>query len=394
MPPAGNIGKDTTDDEFRALTDLPLFLGYTMSFFLQGVLCVQIFTYWLAFKNDRKYMKFAVWFVFVLEWTSTILASVAALRSLVSYGGLSQTYSYMLFKALSPLCGLVVLVVHIFYAIRIYMLEGPVLISGLILLFSICQCVMVNIAGFTSPLGVGEEVLNNVLVKVACITWLSFTAINDFLIAATLVIILTRASRHMLSVRTKTRVERGMMICVETGLITGLGALLELVFYFAFKQSFIHFILFYILPKLYSNCMLATLNARLAIPGRKFRGSGEWEWAHRVRSLVALEEKVASFTGSLGATQLVSQSSSESDDQEKRPTYGTDCDSISGCSECSGNIEAFWSTYSPMNKYSFAFHHVSPALSPSTLGFGSYKTAPATRLSCRSSCRSSVQKEM
>ncbi|KAK1229741.1 hypothetical protein PQX77_007185, partial [Marasmius sp. AFHP31] len=313
----GNIYDDTPDDVFRALTDLPLFLGYIMSFFLQGVLCVQVFTYYFAFKDDRKWMKYAVWSVFALEWASTIIASVAALRSIVSEGRLFDAVDYTLFKALSPLCGLVVLVVHTFYALRIYVVGGHKIISGLILVLSLGQCVMVNVAGFTSPLGVGMDVVNNVMVRVACITWLSFTAINDFLIAVTLVILLTRASRTMLTARAKSRVERGMMICVETGLITGLGALVELAFYFAFKQSFLHFILFYILPKLYSNCMLATLNARLALPGRTFRGSGEWEWAVRAQNLIGIEERVASLTGSLGVTRPLSSQSSESEDKEK-----------------------------------------------------------------------------
>ncbi|KAL0071230.1 Mediator of RNA polymerase II transcription subunit 6 [Marasmius tenuissimus] len=67
----------------------------------------------------------------------------------------------------------------------------------------------------------------------------------------------------------------------------------------------------------YSNCMLATLNARLALPGRTFRGSGEWEWAHRARTLIEIEERVASLTGSLGAARPLSSQSSESGDKEK-----------------------------------------------------------------------------
>ncbi|EEB95212.1 hypothetical protein MPER_05855, partial [Moniliophthora perniciosa FA553] len=40
----------------------------------------------------------------------------------------------------------------------------------------------------------------------------------------------------------------------------------------------IHFIMFYMLPKLYANCMMATLNSRLSVPGRSFRES-TIEWA-------------------------------------------------------------------------------------------------------------------
>ncbi|KAE9402718.1 hypothetical protein BT96DRAFT_816190, partial [Gymnopus androsaceus JB14] len=37
---------------------------------------------------------------------------------------------------------------------------------------------------------------------------------------------------------------------------------------------------FYTLPKLYANCLMATLNARLTVPGRGFReSSAEWESA-------------------------------------------------------------------------------------------------------------------
>ncbi|KAF9261728.1 hypothetical protein L218DRAFT_484632 [Marasmius fiardii PR-910] len=139
----------------------------------------------------------------------------------------------------------------------------------------------------------------------------------------------------------KTSIEK-LMICVETGLITGCAALVELIFFLAFRNSFLHFILFYMLPKLYSNALMATLNARLAIPGRKFRETGRWEWVQPE----PIKEKVP-FPMFAEMIHLP--------EDEKQETLSQRPSVSSSASECASTIEAFWSTYTPINKYSPAF---------------------------------------
>ncbi|KAL0569688.1 hypothetical protein V5O48_012275 [Marasmius crinis-equi] len=149
----GNIDENTSIEGFRALTDIPLFLGYIISFLLQGVLIVQVFAYCIAFKADRRVdvdtpILLLVWIVFILEWVSTIIATLAALESLAVDGRLADLTFGLLFKSLSPLCGLVVLAVHAFYSFRIYVVGAHIAIPIVIFTLSIVQCLMVIIAGF------------------------------------------------------------------------------------------------------------------------------------------------------------------------------------------------------------------------------------------------------
>ncbi|KAG7095636.1 hypothetical protein E1B28_006359 [Marasmius oreades] len=139
---------------------------------------------------------------------------------------------------------------------------------------------MVIMAGFEGNLIVpldGEPAEGPSIMVVCVVVWLASNLIADSLIALTLIILLSRASRMIPSA--KTRLEKIMMVCIETGLITGCAALTELIFFLAFRNSFLHLIFFFMLPKLYSNSMMATLNVRLAIPGRTFRENAQWDWA-------------------------------------------------------------------------------------------------------------------
>ncbi|KAF9261722.1 hypothetical protein L218DRAFT_484236 [Marasmius fiardii PR-910] len=122
----GNLGEDPSDEEIEELLDLPLFLAYIASFFFH------------LFKKDGKAIKFAVWFAFVLEWTSTIIATIAALMSIMQYV-LSDLASFPLFKARSPLCGLVILVVQSSYSYRIWTLGRRLTIPVIILLLSVMR---------------------------------------------------------------------------------------------------------------------------------------------------------------------------------------------------------------------------------------------------------------
>jgi len=81
-------------------------------------------------------------------------------------------------------------------------------------------------------------------------------------------------ARLPLRSRTATRVEKVMGTAIDTGMITAIAAIIELMFFLILPNSLVHFVIFYTLPKLYANCLMATLNARLTVPGRDFRESG------------------------------------------------------------------------------------------------------------------------
>lgn len=260
---AGNVDSHSSDATFEALTDLPFFLGYMSSYLLQGILFVQLFIYYVTFPKDARYIKIVVWATFFLECITSVLATVAALWSLVGQGYFFTVSSLPLFRAMAPLCGVVTLIVHCFYAWRIHVLRGPLMIPFIIFALTIAQCIAVIISG-TKLLGVGMDSYSHPQDLWPNIVWLGGSAICDFIIATSLIHLLRRATSHL--PRARTRLQTVMLVAVETGTITAFGALIELAFFIAFRNSFIHYIMFFMLPKLYANCMMATLNSRSLNP--------------------------------------------------------------------------------------------------------------------------------
>ncbi|KAG6374080.1 hypothetical protein JVT61DRAFT_4722 [Boletus reticuloceps] len=54
-------------------------------------------------------------------------------------------------------------------------------------------------------------------------------------------------------------------LTIETGLVTSVAALLELILGVVYEQSFYHIAVFFAISKLYANCLLASLNFRLVL---------------------------------------------------------------------------------------------------------------------------------
>jgi hypothetical protein len=101
--------------------------------------------------------------------------------------------------------------------------------------------------------------------------WLLGAAFCDIIIAISMVIILLRARNRSTVKATNTVIHRLIKLVVETGVITSWGAIMDATLFLAFKNNNLHFLVFYSLAKLYSNTMLATLNARGIIKGKHDR---------------------------------------------------------------------------------------------------------------------------
>ncbi|THV02235.1 hypothetical protein K435DRAFT_749762 [Dendrothele bispora CBS 962.96] len=259
---ARSLDPSSSPESFSALTDVPLFLGYIMSFMLQGILIVQIFIYYISFPMDPHYIKIIVAFVFLLECLWCFFATHAAGWSIIGFGDLFDLMNIWSFKALGPLCGLVELTVHGFYSWRIYQVKGHWCISIMVILLSILQCCAIFWSG-TQPYPVLIIPIKEQKTLEILSIWLISSALCDVIIAITLMIMLPRASRLLIKSRPRLILLKVMKVVVETGLITAFSALMQLMFFFLFKTTLLQCIFYYILAKIYSNCMMAALNARL-----------------------------------------------------------------------------------------------------------------------------------
>jgi hypothetical protein len=267
----------SSPDEFSALTDVPLFLGYIFSYFLSGILVVQIFIYYFSFRRtDPRYMKYTVFAVFVVEFLSTSFATMIVIWSIIQKGYLAYSILLWGFKAVAILCGIASSMVHAFYCWRIHILGGHWMIIAVVMTLSLVQCLMVSLSAFgvfsasdDDILSSGTDDRKSLFINVL---WLGGSAICDIIIASTILVLQGRILKGLeKSHQLTTRVERMMGTAVDTGMITAVGAAIELLFFLTLRETLVHFSLFYILPKLYANCLMATLNARLTVPGRCFR---------------------------------------------------------------------------------------------------------------------------
>ncbi|KAG9312117.1 hypothetical protein JVU11DRAFT_7404 [Chiua virens] len=73
-------------------------------------------------------------------------------------------------------------------------------------------------------------------------------------------------------------------LTIETGFITTTAAIVELVLAIAYRVTLYHVALFYIISKLYANCFLATLNARLVLRSGTDKRKSVAVWEHPMSS--------------------------------------------------------------------------------------------------------------
>ncbi|KAF9254145.1 hypothetical protein L218DRAFT_806836, partial [Marasmius fiardii PR-910] len=101
-------------------------IGYFLNWGLFGVLCVQVFLYYLAFPNDKKSMKLLVYFLLALDVIQTVIITNDAFQK---YGiefsnpaGLAKMRNaWLSIPTISAINGTAV---QLFFAYRIATLSG------------------------------------------------------------------------------------------------------------------------------------------------------------------------------------------------------------------------------------------------------------------------------
>jgi len=93
-----------------------------------------------------------------------------------------------------------------------------------------------------------------------------FGVVSDFSIAGTLIFLLHRSRTGWK--QTDTIVNRLILFSVNTGLVTSLCAIFALIFVSVFPNTFIYITFYMLISKMYTNSLLATLNARSSVRGR------------------------------------------------------------------------------------------------------------------------------
>ncbi|KAF5378237.1 hypothetical protein D9757_009155 [Collybiopsis confluens] len=259
----------------------PYYFGIALNAFLYGILVLQLVIYYQGYKSDRSWLRYFVLYLFIVETINTGISIAMVYQPLIGqFGALSPTElnfyivdprssrrsgtagPMSLFPTLLPSQPLLETAisapVQIFYAWRIRVIMKSNWIPVLI-----CMATMSSMAGaFWTSVSVvrARSYINHELVNHGALTWTISTVGSDMIICASLITSLVRRKSGMKN--TDDAINRIVRNTLQTGAITGAFSILDIVLFVALPNSTLNFTFDFALPKLYSNALISTLNAR------------------------------------------------------------------------------------------------------------------------------------
>ncbi|KIM79191.1 hypothetical protein PILCRDRAFT_571209 [Piloderma croceum F 1598] len=247
------------------LLTAPFFVGSLLNCILFGTLIVQVYLYSLSYPRDRVGVKILVYGIFILDIVQTVLATHAAWGFLISGWGnpgiLSQPpWSVMTLPFMSAIISAIV---QIFFAWRIWTLQSTWLPRGiaiLIVLIALMQSISSMVASIRfSLIGSVSELPS---LTPGFTVWLAGSFVADVLIAGCQISILAEARSKSPFKQTDSVITRLIVHTVQTASVTAVAVLVELILFKVLPDTNVFDTPAFIVGKLYSNVLLANLNAR------------------------------------------------------------------------------------------------------------------------------------
>ncbi|PBK61345.1 hypothetical protein ARMSODRAFT_1025857 [Armillaria solidipes] len=245
----------------------PVIVAGLLHWGLFGTLSVQLYLYYLAFPNDRKFIKCLVYGIYIVEFVQTMLITHDAF-AVFGYGfGDIENLTGMHFSWLTgPIMSAVAAFVgQVFYAYRIFVLSKSRIIPILVICVSLTSSVAAIITGVYSFQAGSIAQLQNRKTSIVVVIWCGATALCDIVIAICMTYYLMRSDTGFR--RTRIIATKLIRLTVETGSVTAVVALLNLILFLAFPHKTFYGTPALIMPKLYANTVYMVLNSRIRILG-------------------------------------------------------------------------------------------------------------------------------
>ncbi|EMD36464.1 hypothetical protein CERSUDRAFT_84626 [Gelatoporia subvermispora B] len=240
------------------------FLGNLAAAIFYGITNVQTYLYYKRNVADSTVLKSIVFFLWVLDSLHLALISHALYTYAVTNFAnplaiMVPTWSIMAHVAVT---GVSDVFVRSLFCQRVWKLSG----RNWVLTIAIIISSLVTFAGSVAFSIRGLQIDN--FFAFSEISWILYTSFGlgvaaDLLIAVSLVTFLQR--RRTGFSRTDSVVRVLMLYSINTGALTTLCAFLCLVMYATMPDNFIFIAFYFVLPKLFLNSLLATLNARRSL---------------------------------------------------------------------------------------------------------------------------------
>ncbi|KDR71217.1 hypothetical protein GALMADRAFT_143928 [Galerina marginata CBS 339.88] len=242
----------------------PRLLGYLFNYGLFGLLCMQVYMFFISFPKDPLRNKVLVYTIFALEVLQTVIVTISAFHVFASgYGDFSVYNSVDLAWLDVPIIsGLVAFIAEGFYAYRISILSQSTWVAMVIMLLATLQLGGSIAAAVVLKNAVLFSNLLSVQYSITAALWNGGSALCDVIIAVCMTYYLSsRASESMKS--TNVVVRRVITLVIETGTVTAAIAIINLILSVLPSKPAYYQLPSVILAKVYSNSMMAVLNSRM-----------------------------------------------------------------------------------------------------------------------------------
>ncbi|PBK86542.1 hypothetical protein ARMGADRAFT_530386 [Armillaria gallica] len=245
----------------------PLIFACFLNWGLFGTLSVQLYLYYLAFPKDRKFANYLVYGIYAVEFSQTMLVTRDAFL-VFGYGFgdmkvLTAMHSHWFTVPVTSAAA--AYVGQSFYAYRIFVFSKSRTVPAFIICVSLTSSVAAIITGVYSFQAGNITKLNNRKTSIAVGIWCGSSALCDIIIAICMTYYLMRSNTGFR--RTRIIVTKLIRLTIETGSVTAVVALLNLILFFAFPHQTFYTTPALIMPKLYANTIYMVLNSRIRIMG-------------------------------------------------------------------------------------------------------------------------------
>ncbi|KAK0474445.1 hypothetical protein IW261DRAFT_1650132 [Armillaria novae-zelandiae] len=265
---------------------VPLIVSYLLHWGLFGALSVQLYLYYLAFPNDKKFTKYLVYGIYIIEFVQTVLFTHDAFAEFgYSFGDIealiAMNFNWLTVFIMNAIDTLAC-IGQVFYAYRIFILSKSRIVPLFIICVSLTSSVTAMIAGAYSFPKDSITDLNTRKMSIVIGIWCGASALCDIIIAicmtyymsllpVTILIntytILELMHSNTSFRRTQILVSNLIRLTIKTGTMTAIVVLLALILFLAFPHQTFHGAPSLIVPQLYANAILMMLNSQIRIVG-------------------------------------------------------------------------------------------------------------------------------
>ncbi|KAJ7474304.1 hypothetical protein FB451DRAFT_1248558 [Mycena latifolia] len=244
----------------------PILAGTQFNWALLGTLSLQVYMFHTSFPKERPWLKALVYTIYLLDVAQTAISSHFAFTLLCAgWGDPAALFTLPWSSAAIPIfTGIISASVQIFFAWRIYVLKGENPLALAISVLIIVLALMQSLAAITTDgLFAASPKLSEIRNLMAGVkVWLIGSAVCDVLITVTMIIILSRYRQKTPWKKTDSLITKLIYHTVQTGAVTSIVALVDVVLFIVYPGNYLHETPAFMLGKVYSNVLLATLNSR------------------------------------------------------------------------------------------------------------------------------------